>query len=45
MIGAPVTFTGMLVDAEPYGSYSSQLFFDKMSFRYRWRLSDRAATY
>ncbi|HEX6179398.1 MAG TPA: hypothetical protein VF057_13635, partial [Thermoanaerobaculia bacterium] len=30
--GAPVNFLGMLVDLEPYGSLSSQLFFDKMSF-------------
>lgn len=29
---APVIFTGMLVDCEPYGAYSSQLFFDDMSF-------------
>ena len=29
---APVVFTGMLVDCEPYGSTSSQLFFDDMSF-------------
>jgi hypothetical protein len=29
---APVNFTGMLVDSEPYGAYSSQLFFDDMSF-------------
>jgi hypothetical protein len=29
---SPVSFTGMLVDLEPYGSYSSQLFFDSMSF-------------
>jgi hypothetical protein len=27
-----VNFMGMLVDLEPYGSYSSQLFFDSMSF-------------
>lgn len=31
-VSAPVTFTGMLVDCEPYGAYSSQLFFDTMSF-------------
>lgn len=31
-VGAPVSFTGMLVDSEPYGAYSSQLFFDDMSF-------------
>lgn len=29
---APVNFTGMLVDCEPYGAFSSQLFFDDMSF-------------
>ena len=29
---APVGFTGMLVDCEPYGAFSSQLFFDDMSF-------------
>ncbi len=28
----PVSFIGMLVDLEPYGAYSSQLFFDTMSF-------------
>jgi len=27
-VTAPVNFAGMLVDAEPYGPYSSQLFFD-----------------
>ncbi|HEY6815074.1 MAG TPA: hypothetical protein VI168_06005, partial [Croceibacterium sp.] len=31
-VGAPVQFTGMLVDCEPYGATSSQLFFDDMSF-------------
>ena len=31
-VSAPVNFTGMLVDTEPYGAYSSQLFFDDMSF-------------
>lgn len=31
-VGAPVAFSGMLVDSEPYGAYSSQLFFDDMSF-------------
>ena len=31
-VGSPARFTGMLVDLEPYGSYSSQLFFDTMSF-------------
>lgn len=30
--GAPVEFSGMLVDCEPYGATSSQLFFDTMSF-------------
>lgn len=32
---APVIFTGMLVDCEPYGAFSSQLFFDDMSFGIR----------
>lgn len=31
-VGVPVSFEGMLVDLEPYGSTSSQLFFDQMSF-------------
>jgi hypothetical protein len=31
-VGAPVLFSGMLVDCEPYGATSSQLFFDDMSF-------------
>lgn len=31
-VGAPTSFTGMLTDCEPYGTYSSQLFFDDMSF-------------
>jgi hypothetical protein len=31
-VGAPASFTGMLVDCEPYGSVSSQLFFDSMTF-------------
>ena len=31
-IGVPVAFSGMLVDLEPYGSNTSQLFFDEMSF-------------
>jgi hypothetical protein len=31
-VGSPANFTSMLVDLEPYGSYSSQLFFDLMSF-------------
>lgn len=30
-VGGPVDFKGMLVDSEPYGSYSSQLFFDHLS--------------
>ena len=29
---APAKFTGMLVDCEPYGAFSSQLFFDAISF-------------
>ncbi|WP_298468548.1 Ig-like domain-containing protein [uncultured Erythrobacter sp.] len=32
LVGAPVGFSGMLVDAEPYGPFTSQLFFDEMSF-------------
>jgi len=32
IVTCPVSFTGMLVDLEPYGSTSSQLFFDEMSF-------------
>jgi hypothetical protein len=31
-VGAPVLFSGMLIDCEPYGATSSQLFFDDMSF-------------
>ncbi|HYG49121.1 MAG TPA: hypothetical protein VD846_14415 [Allosphingosinicella sp.] len=31
-VGAPANFLGMLVDAEPYGTFSSQLFFDSMQF-------------
>lgn len=31
-VGSPAGFLGMLVDLEPYGSYTSQLFFDSMSF-------------
>ena len=31
-VKAPVSFTGMLVDCEPYGAFSSQLFFDDISF-------------
>jgi hypothetical protein len=32
VVTCPVSFMGMLVDLEPYGSISSQLFFDEMSF-------------
>jgi hypothetical protein len=32
IVACPVSFQGMLVDLEPYGSTSSQLFFDEMSF-------------
>jgi hypothetical protein len=32
IVRSPVSFTGMLVDLEPYGAFSSQLFFDAMSF-------------
>jgi hypothetical protein len=32
IVNSPVSFTGMLVDLEPYRSFSSQLFFDVMSF-------------
>ncbi|MEQ8405439.1 MAG: hypothetical protein RKE49_10095 [Oceanicaulis sp.] len=32
VVTAPVGFQGMLIDAEPYGAYTSQLFFDEMSF-------------
>jgi hypothetical protein len=32
IVKCPVSLTGMLVDLEPYGSTSSQLFFDAMSF-------------
>ena len=32
IVTSPVSFMGMLVDLEPYGAYSSQLFFDAMSF-------------
>jgi hypothetical protein len=31
-IGSPVVFRGMLVDLEPYGGLTSQLFFDAMTF-------------
>jgi hypothetical protein len=32
IVRCPVSLTGMLVDLEPYGSVSSQVFFDAMSF-------------
>jgi hypothetical protein len=32
IVKCPVSIMGMLVDLEPYGSTSSQLFFDEMSF-------------
>lgn len=32
IVKSPVSFIGMLVDLEPYGAFSSQLFFDAMSF-------------
>jgi hypothetical protein len=31
LVGAPVALTGMLVDVDPYGASSSQLFFDDLS--------------
>jgi len=31
-VSAPVGLDGMLIDVEPYGPYTSQLFFDEMSF-------------
>ncbi len=31
-VGTPIDFTGMLVDCEPYGADTSQLFFDAMTF-------------
>jgi hypothetical protein len=31
-VNANAAFTAMLVDLEPYGAYTSQLFFDEMSF-------------
>ena len=31
-VGSPANFVGMLVDLEPYGTITSQLFFDAMSF-------------
>jgi hypothetical protein len=50
-VGAPANFLGMLVDAEPYGTFSSQLFFDSMQFgiaggyrvacQRRWRAMSR----
>lgn len=30
-VGAPVNFMGMLVDCEPYGAFSSQLYFDAIN--------------
>ena len=30
-VGAPVNFLGMLVDCEPYGAFSSQLYFDAIN--------------
>lgn len=32
LVGRPVSFAGMLVDAEPYGAFTSQLFFDRLAF-------------
>jgi hypothetical protein len=32
IVNCPVSFAGMLVDLEPYGPFTSQLFFDAMSF-------------
>lgn len=32
VVGAPVALTGMLVDLDPYGAFTSQLFFDAMTF-------------
>ncbi len=31
LVGVPVSFTGKLVDLDPYGATSSQLFFDELS--------------
>ncbi|MGH9467409.1 MAG: hypothetical protein ACRD1Y_08635, partial [Terriglobales bacterium] len=31
-LNAAVNFTGMLVDVEPFGAFTSQLFFDRMGF-------------
>ncbi|MBV8687958.1 MAG: hypothetical protein JOZ90_16905 [Alphaproteobacteria bacterium] len=31
-VGAPANFLGMLVDLEPYGTFSSQLYFDAVQF-------------
>jgi hypothetical protein len=32
IVKCPVSLTGMLVDLEPYGAFTSQVFFDTMSF-------------
>jgi hypothetical protein len=32
IVQCPVSLTGMLVDLEPYGAFTSQVFFDAMSF-------------
>ena len=32
LVGSPVSLLGMLVDADPYGAFASQLFFDAMAF-------------
>ena len=32
LVSLPVNFTGMLVDLEPFGAFTSQLFFDSMQF-------------
>ena len=32
IVNCPVSLTGMLVDLEPYGAFTSQVFFDSMSF-------------
>ena len=40
---SPASFLGMLVDCEPYGTFSSQLFFDSMQLRHRRRLPDLRA--
>lgn len=31
-VGSPANFLGMLIDCEPYGAFSSQLFFDSIRF-------------